>query len=283
MSYPLGALVPLTITVKNAAGAATATTPVTLTITQPDGTTVTPTVSTSSTGVYFVDFAASQAGRHLARWVTGGTVISAYADVFEVDPADRMGLVSLADVKRHLNLPTSRTVDDDELLFLTSGVTDAVESHVGRPIRRQTVTDVFSVGAGPLILRKTPCPCVVCSPHRLLQVLYVGEDGIEVTASNYRLDSARSLLYRDSLGSSWSTLSLQNVSVTYVAGYTTTPPWARQAVLRAIEGLWQTSQQSPHPALGQDATGAPDWAVAQSFMLPYAVQSILNPHRSSGF
>lgn len=284
MSYPLGAPIRLTWTSKDAGGTPTTGTP-TLTITKPDGTQdvlAGGSIADGGTGVYTADYTPTLAGRHILRWTASGAVVAASApDVFEVDTTDRAPLVSLAEIKRHLNLPASRITDDDELLYLASGVTDAVESHLGRPLRRTVVTDVFSHGSGPLILRKVPCPCVVCAPHRLLSITTMTEDGNPLTG--YTLDSARGLLFRDNFGSGWSTLTLQNLTVVYEAGYVTTPPWARQAVLRAIEGLWQGSQQAPHPALGQDATGAPDWAVAQSYMLPYAVQSILNPHRSAGF
>lgn len=287
MTYPLGALVPLSITVRDSAGQPAATTPVTLTVTLPDGTTATPAVSTSTVGVYFVDYAAPQAGRYEFYWTTGGTVVSAYGpDVFEVAPATRAPLVSLADAKAHLNQTGSVTTNDGELLAMLGAVTDAVESHLGRPVRRKVVTDRFSGACRPsLNLRSVPCPCTTCQPYRVLTVTSVLEDGQTLDpATDYTLSLNAGVLYRGAVTAAWlwSDRSRENVQVTYTTGYTGTPPWARLAVLRAIENTWTRSQQRPHPAYGQgsDSEFEPS---GMAYTLPYAVEALLRPHRSPGF
>jgi hypothetical protein len=298
VTYPLGALVPLSITVRDSAGQPAATTPVTLTVTLPDGSTATPTVSTAAVGVYYVDYAAPQAGRYEFYWTTGGTVVSAYGpDVFEVTPRTAAPLISLTDAKAHLNLSASTTTDDGELLNMLSAVTEACEAEIGRTLRRATVTDVFDrslrrVGGVDILdhsattdmydwfnvvrLRTTTCPCVTCAPRRLLTVASVIDNGVTLDPANYTVGRVESAVYllRSTPGP---------VSVTYTTGYTSTPAWAQLAVKRALENIWQRSQQAAHPALGQTATAASDWTPGTSFVLPYAVQSLLAPHGVVGF
>jgi hypothetical protein len=73
MSIDLGDSVPLSVEVKNAAGALANGGAVTVTVTQPDGTPAGPfTVSPTTTGVYDYDFTPTQVGRHQVRWVATG-------------------------------------------------------------------------------------------------------------------------------------------------------------------------------------------------------------------
>ncbi len=283
MSYTLGSLVPLSITVRDAAGTPAATSPVVLTLTLPDGTTATPAVSTVTTGVYFVDYAAPQAGRYEAYWTTAGTIVSAFGpDAFEVKAATRAPIVGLADVKAHLNLTV--TTYDDELLSMLAGVSDAVESALGRPVRRTVVTDIFSGRwKQALNLRSTPCPCLVCRPFRVFSITSATEDGVTLTAADYTLGSNSGVLYRGQLSSVlyWSDRAQENVSVTYTAGYSGTPHWLRLAVLRSIENIWTRSQQRPHPGMGQGPDT--DFSPATVYTLPYAVLSLIEPHITPGF
>ncbi len=283
MTYPLGALVPLAITVKAADGTPTNTTPVVLTITRPDGTTETPTVNAAGSGVYTVDYAPSQPGRHIARWITGGVIVSAYADVFEVLGAVQQPLVGLADMKRHLNL--ARTTDDAELYEMGLAVSDAVESYVGFPLRRKVITESHDGGVDSLLLRQAPCPCSVCAPYRTLSITSVTEDGISLVTSDYVLDASSGMLRRGTYGRGfvWSGAAAQGLVVVYVSGYLMTPPWARLAVLRALANSWQSSQQRPHPGFGQGRDDDVPTTSTTPYVLPYAVQSLLSPHRQDGF
>lgn len=288
MTYSLGSLVPLSITVRNAAGTPTATTPVVVTITLPDGTTATPAVSTSSTGVYFVDYAAPQAGRYEAFWTTSGTIVSSFGpDAFEVTAATRAPLVGLAEIKEHLGL-SAVTATDTQILAMLADVTDAVESAVGRPLRRTTLVESFSGEfRQALRLRSIPCPCTVCAPFRVLTISSLTEDGASlVQGVDYVLSSLSGVLTRGTVPgfATWSGWADQNVTATYVTGYRGTPRWARLAVLRAMENIWTRSQQRPHPGFGQAPDS--DFGAQTSygmFVLPYPVQALIEPHIAPGF
>lgn len=283
MSSPLGSTVPLSITVRDAAGTPTAAT-VALTIVQPDGTPTTPAISTGSTGVYYVDFVPTQAGRHVAAWAVTGAVTSSLTDVFEVDATTDAPLVGLADMKRHLNL--TKTVDDAELYDMGRAISDAIESHLGYPARVRTVTEAVNGGKPKIFLRKAPCVCSTCAPYRTLTVTGVVENGIPLAATtDYLFDPDQGALLRGpyGIGISWLAWRALDVVVTYRAGYASTPPWLRLAFLRALGNAWQSSQQRPHPGFAQAGADADPNFQITPYLLPYPVQSLLEPHRLGGF
>lgn len=154
MAYDLGDLVPLSVTVRDAAGAPTNATTVTLTITLPDGTPVTPTVVNppAQTGVYVYDYPTVQAGRHLYRW-TSTTPQAAYVDVFDVRTAAPAYIISLADMKNHLNMTS--TTDDEELRGFIEAATAVIEDELGRAAVRRTFTEEHTAH-GEILLNWTP-------------------------------------------------------------------------------------------------------------------------------
>lgn len=99
--YPLGDPVPLTFEVVDGNGDLAAPGALTLTITLPDGTTVTPTPDNPSTGIYTCDYASAQTGRHIARFVATGANAGAVEQVFDVTP-NALARVTLAMAKSYL-------------------------------------------------------------------------------------------------------------------------------------------------------------------------------------
>lgn len=146
MSFDLGDTTPLKVTVKDAAGVLVNATTITLTITLPDGTTVTPSVTNppAVTGEYFYDYVSVQVGRHQVRWVTTGPA-AAFADVFDVRPSSPGYIISLTDAKRFLNMSGSRTTDDEELREWIEATTGAVEDHLKQVVARRSVVEEHSV------------------------------------------------------------------------------------------------------------------------------------------
>jgi hypothetical protein len=280
MSYALGSIVPLSITVKDSAGTLTNAT-VALAITLPDLSVVSPSVSTSGTGLYYVDYPSVQVGRHRLTWTISGTVTATYSDVFEVDATAIQPICSLADIKAHLNTPAATTTNDAELLNMALAISDAVEAYLGYPIRQRTVTELYDGGEQALALRTTPCPCTVCQQYSTLTITTVVENGVTLTpVTDFIVDTRRGMLRRGAYGYGWCWLFLkaQGISVTYTTGYAATPPWARQAFLRAIANSWQRTQQRPHPGISQAPMG--DEMPAQNpFALPYHVTAMLQAHK----
>lgn len=267
MAYDLGDVVTVSVNVKDSAGAAANAGAMVLTITAPDGTTSTPSPTNTPTGVYTATYTPDQVGRHLVRWVATGANAGAYTDVFDVlDPA-LMPLVSLADVKAHLNIAT--TADDEELRRTLAVATEMAERHCNRALRRKTVVESYDGDTCALLLRQAP----------VLSVTTVVENGTTLTATDYTLDAAAGILYRGSATASFEWIDgRQVVTVTYVAGYTDPPQSAQQAVLELARHLWQTQRGNVAlPTLG----GVDDYAYAansgQAWSLPNRVRELLAP------
>lgn len=104
----IGSTVPIAVQITSTTGALVNASTNTLTITQPDGTAVTPTASNPSTGNYVEFFVPTQVGRHNWYWSTTGPV-SADSGAFDVLAASPGGLVSQSDFALYLNNPAAAT------------------------------------------------------------------------------------------------------------------------------------------------------------------------------
>jgi hypothetical protein len=242
MAYDLGDIVGLAVTVKDANGTAANATAVTCTITLPDGTTATPSVTNGSTGSYTVDYTPTLVGRHLVRWVATGSNASSYTDAFDVnDPAD-LSLVSLADVKTYLNITSSS--GDEEIRQFILEATDIAERLTSRQLRRKSYTEAYSVSGAYFSLRQQP----------VVSITSVVEDGVTLTSgSDYVLDTALGLLYRGSTLSPlyWHAGS-DNIVVTYVSGEINPSPTAQLLVKELTRHLWRTQRGASPMAMGGD-------------------------------
>lgn len=226
MAYDLGDTVILAADCRDAAGVLANATTVTLTVTLPDGTTTphTPANPPAATGKYTHPYVTLQSGLHRFRWTFAGAVPDqAYVDAFYVRSADPYMLVSLADVKAHLNISATDTTYDEELRNAIEVASDVAESYAG-VMARKTVTEIHSSSGGcAVVLRRPP----------VLSVTSVTENGTDVAASGYSL-SDTGILYRVSGYSDTAWLAgRNNITITYVAGVTVIPP----SVLDAVKDL----------------------------------------------
>lgn len=212
-----------------------------LTVTLPDGTTATPTVTNPSTGKYVGSYQTSPSsplGRYLGHWVLSfaGGAVDTYDETIDVVST----FVTVDEALDHLRAAGVITTepDLDYLEWLCSVATDAVERDLGRNYVRKTVVEVHSGGSDRLVLRRTP----------VLSVTSVSESGSALTGSDYVMDPEMPILYRGSMTSArrFSPGRL-NVTVTYVVGSLNPPPVVRKVALNAIQGMWRQSQQAPQP------------------------------------
>jgi hypothetical protein len=131
---------------------------VTLTITQPDGTSTSPSVGPGAASgadwLITYDYQTTQAGLHKAAWLTTSPGTAA-TDYFNV--RDFRSILSLAEGKAHLSggPPAAWTGDDDELRNFLQAVTEAVESKVG-PCVRRTITQRVAAGGCQIVLTQAP-------------------------------------------------------------------------------------------------------------------------------
>jgi hypothetical protein len=271
--YDLGDVVSLGISIYNTSGTLQNATAVTATVTAPDGSSSTPTVTNSSAGLYDISYNPSLAGRYAIRWVATGTNASAYTDEFSVRDYNDLGIVSLDEVKSHLNIPSTDSTLDEELRRFIDSASDLAESYVGQVLGRRTFTDELYDGGTEFIRLRNP---------KAISITSVYENGILIPSSNYVIDYTGQRLYRIGSGTLYATNSygywtqgMNNVSITYVAGYVNPPAAAKQGVLEIVRHLWQT-QRGAMNVMTRNQTGD-DFYQGSTYSLPRRAMELLDP------
>lgn len=269
--YDLGDVVALGVKITDGNGNLANATTVVCTITLPDGSTATPTVVNSATGVYDIDYTPTMYGRYAVRWVATGTNASAYADEFSVRDFTDLGIVSLDEVKAHLNIATDN--HDEELRRFIDAATDLCENYVGSVLGRKTFVSEKYDGNTDIIRIRNP---------RVISITSVYENGVLLTDKDYMVDYTGQRLIRLASGTlnvpNWYGVwapGVQNIVVTYVSGFVISPPAGKQGVLETIRHLWQT-QRGPTSVLGRTQTGD-DFYQSASYSLPRRAMELLDP------
>jgi len=150
-----GAAVPLTWTSTDTDDSPFEGATVTLTVTLPDRSTATPTVTHNGEGSYSASFTSTQAGHHLVQWAAQATGLAdAYADSFEVQSSADPTIVSLAEAKDILGL-TSTTAYDGRLQSFNASATEVAEWACGAVVTRM-YTERVRVQGRALILGHAP-------------------------------------------------------------------------------------------------------------------------------
>lgn len=236
MAFDLGDVVPLTVDITDANGAAANATAVTLTLTLPDGTTATPIPTNPSTGRYQVDYTPTMPGRHAARWVATGTNASAYTDAFDVAEADPALIMSLRDGKQQLNLPLTSTTHDEELRGFIAAVTDAVEFFTG-PVAVRTYSERIDGDRPMLVLSHAP----VVSVTSITAILTAGTSYLPADVD---VESGTGVVQR--LTGGWFTGGPWRV--TYKAGRPISKGGIQKASHLILQHMWRT-QRGPTSAV----------------------------------
>ncbi|RBQ21618.1 hypothetical protein DP939_02595 [Spongiactinospora rosea] len=260
MSYDLGDVVPLTVTITDADGHPANASTVTLTITLPDGTvtTVGP-VAPTETGVYGHDYPTVQTGLHVVRWVATGANASAYDDVIDVQPA-AVTFVSLSDAREHLK-KTGLAGDDEKLRRFVGAACRMISDRMGHVAPTTRSMD----GSGCTVILERPVIAVTSVTKLPGGDVVPAADPIAGTAG-WTLDGAAAVLTL--------TRSYGRVRVTYRAGRSPIPANFRLAALELTGHLWRTSQLNGgggRPSLAGDEQVVP----GVSYALPYSVRQLL--------
>jgi hypothetical protein len=228
VSYDFGDTVVLGIEVRDSAGALTNASTNVLTITRPDGTTTVPSTANPGTGQYTATYVPTQSGHHAWAWPTTSPATSE-AGAFDVLDALPPMIVSLADAKRHLNIPTTETSKDAELREFIEAVTRPIEAKVG-PIIRRTVTKILYPCYSGEPMSVPYSPVISITSAALLR------DGSALTTTGWYTDGP--MLYPGVSGF----FPLEPFTLTYVVGRAVIPAEIRNATLNIIKDLW-TSQR----------------------------------------
>ena len=271
--YDLGDAVALGVTITDANGTPANATAVVATVTAPDGLTSTPAISNASAGLYDVSYTPTLSGRHTIRWVATGANASAYADEFTVRDFTHIGIVSLDEVKAHLNIPSTNTGLDEELRRFMDAAQDLAENYVGCVLGRQTFTDELYDGNTDLIRLRSP---------RAISITSVYENGLLLDPLAYRLDPSGQRVARVTTGSLSGpnyfgifSPGVGNIKISYVAGFINPPPAAKQGVLEIIRHLWQ-SQRGAMNVTTRNQSGD-DFYPASTYSLPRRAMELLDP------
>jgi hypothetical protein len=235
-------------------------TDVTITVTTPDGTSLTPVVLTASTstGQYDYDYPCVDVGLHHWTGVSTGVVVASVSGVFVVSPAGAQSIVSVDEVVSQMGAESTITGDDrEELRSMCVAATSAVQNDLYRVLVRTTVVETHDGGCSAIFLRKTPVQSITS----------VVESGATLaTTGEYTLNGRLGILYRGSQQAVYAFAGgIQNVVVTYVAVPEELPEFVRKVVKNTVIKMWQSSRQKPHPYLdGQlDSNAAVVQATAQ--------------------
>jgi len=271
-SYDLGDKVYLTWNTVDSNGAAVNPGTVTLSITLPDATTVSVTTATSVTGTYTASYLPTQVGRHILSWSATGAYPQAFSDIFEVRDINDIGIVGYDEALDYLNIP-SASANENEVRRFIDAATDLAETYVGQVLGRRTFTSELYDGGTEFIRIRNP---------KAISITSVYENGILIPSSNYVLDYTGQRLYRIGSGTLYATNSygywtqgMNNVSITYVAGYVNPPMSAKQGVLEILRHLWQT-QRGAINVMGRNLSGD-ELYNAPTYSLPRRAMELLDP------
>lgn len=263
--HELGTRVPITFVGGDVAGAPSNAATVTLTITLPDGTTVTPTVVNppARTGIYTYDYLTTQAGRHIWFATTTGPTVAYGPTVFNVAPTGPGGIIGLDEAKQHLNMDLARTVDDAELRGFLAAATPVVEDVVGVVVAR-SFTEVHDRGV-VLVLHR--CPAISLTT---LVPVYTG--GTSYLPADLDLDTETAVVRRKDGGGFAGPLR-----VTYLAGRRIVPPNIIQGTKEIVRHMWSTQRA---PSTGRPGLGSDDELVAtgSGYLIPRRAMELLHPH-----
>lgn len=271
MSFNLGDVVPLSVTITDAEGQPANAGSVTLTVALPDGTTsMTSGISPTTTGVYDHDFATTQAGIHQVRWVATGVNASAFEDAFSVDPATGQNFISLAETKKHLKKDPAKTADDAELLeFITASCAKIVEL-IG-PVAPVTVTEE--------VRTRHRSRTIVLDEHPVIEVTSVvvaGSPTTTIPEADEDADTDGWTLDADAgvLKHTWCWPS-GTIRITYRAGRTPLSGNIRLAALELVKHLWQSIKLNTTGNRPPVAGGDQIVIAGTSYALPNRVRELL--------
>ncbi|MBW9094637.1 hypothetical protein JNB62_13150 [Microbacterium jejuense] len=204
---------------------------VTLAVTKPDGTTLTPAPTvTETSGVYKATVPGAQPGRYVLHWTDTTAPTTTYTDTLEVWPADPRFLISVADAVQGLKwTPAQVAAEADKLRLYIATATEVLEDIAGALLAR-TVEQYADGGRTGVALWERPT-----------EILSVTVDG--TTTEKYIPNLNAAIVYSKPAGSRFSP-GIQNVVITYQTGSEQTSPSVQLAARELVRHLIQVGQQA---------------------------------------
>jgi len=178
--------------------------------------------------------------------------------------------------------PNIAGMDANWLATLITVASKAVENYCNREFTSQTVSNEIHDGDGEkdLFLRNFPVASIT-------QVVITENDGdtVTITGTYFRINQRTGQIIfepAETADYSYFPEGFQNISVTYVAGYSTIPEPVQEATVQLI--AWLKSESDKDPNLKAEKLG--DWSASYGGTtgteggLPQSVRRLLGAYRS---
>lgn len=270
MSYRLQQQVSLS-TVVEANGVPTDAT-MTLTVTKPDGTTVSPGINHDGTGLYSSSVLADQLNYWSYSWLSSGAAVGRDDGQFYVT-SSALRVISLEELKIHLNMDLDLHDHDTELEDFIDAAQDLIVDKIG-PVLPTVYTETRAAGK----------PFILLSHRPVLSITSVSENAdygtpTPVTSGGWKLDGGTGVLTR--LGAReqpqcWAG-GYSGVDITYTAGLNPVPAKIRLATEELAAHLWRQTQLG---RARRSSRGPDDDTVPATYALPYRVAEMLGRRRA---
>ncbi|WP_405924856.1 hypothetical protein [Streptomyces sp. NBC_00035] len=264
MPYDLGATARLTADCRDPGGTLVTASTATVTVTLPDGSTVSPAAAETATdGVYQADYVTEQSGRHTVRWVFTGPA-HAYTDALDVREEAPPTVLPLADAKGLLKKKGDAS-DDSLVRFWNESTTRAVEYFVG-PVVVRTVSEGHYVGlANAIALRKTPA-------LELVSMTSLLSGGVTYDVADLVLDGSLGIVIRRDGGRIYGP-----VRMVYRAGRIVIPANILGASQLILQHLWRTLAGPGRPQRGVDDYDVTEPIPGLGYAIPNRAVQLMNP------
>lgn len=265
-SYPLGQPFRLDLEVRDLADTLVDPTSVVLTFRYPDGTDVAgPAAVRDSLGKYHADVGdLTTLGHYRYKWVTTGP--GAGVSTGEVDITDPFGpeIVTLAEVKAHLNIRSDNGAHDAELTDFIAAVPAVIERWVG-PLGPVEHTEIL-YGS----------PMIVAHPPILELVSVTPYGGTAFDLADLVVDKPAGLIRQATGTTCW------RVTVVYTSGYAAVPPALNLAARVIIEHWWKSQRAAGTGNIrGGDEYADTASVPGMGFAIPRYAVELLEPFRTS--
>lgn len=266
--YDLGDTVVLKVTPKDANGATV--TPTSVTVTLPDATTSTPTITgPDGNGQFTAPYPTTLSGLHRARWIGPGF---ANPDSFTVWPEQQV--LSVTDVRGYLMMTdttfATESVSDDKLRQFMAAAEAAIANRCG-PMVPTTVTSIVTSMNSGFVLPTAPALSVTSMTGVL--------NGATVDVSQFNVRPSGVVSLNNSYGTYFSP---GDYTIVYQAGRLTVPNDLYQAAMELTRHFWLTQRGgSSRPARSGDALSntLPGFA----YTWPTRVEQLIAPYVQLGF
>jgi hypothetical protein len=241
-----------TIQVKDATGALVNAGSVSVTVTLPDASTGTPTVTNGSTGNYSFNYPTTQAGLHQFTWTGTGANAFTSSDVFVVAAANPGFMISLDEARKGLGTAAANTAKDEDLRDFIAAATPIMEDIIGS-ILPKTRIETFDGGQPNIALMYPPVISVTSVIETVGSAWQRTLTAQPITGSSfdfygYSVDLTTGIITRRASGLAMPFMQgLRNIQVTYISGRVLAPNEAL-AARRLVKHLWQSEQQNYAPA-----------------------------------